>query len=151
MTHSYDVIKPLNKYITCNCAVFIPVSNGKNYKNPPRETRVIVENNVSSFFLDMVYVLHYVMWLRYVVLYSKNCRIFGTAVAFDNVTAVYKCLHSFIDMFFILKLTYATYYKRKREWYTNEEEIKCMQTMCWWSRVFYAWSWTNEWMKRKFI
>ena len=56
MSHSYDVIKPLSKQITCNCAVFIPVSNGKKLlKNPLRETRVIVENNVASFFPDMVY------------------------------------------------------------------------------------------------
>ena len=50
MSHGYNVIKPLSKCITCNCAVFISVSNGKNYKNPPTETRVIVENNVASFF-----------------------------------------------------------------------------------------------------
>ena len=25
---SYDVMKILSKYITCNCGVFIPVSNG---------------------------------------------------------------------------------------------------------------------------
>ena len=29
----------------------------KNYKNPPRETRVIFENNVASFFPDTVYFL----------------------------------------------------------------------------------------------
>jgi len=28
MSHSYDVIKPLTKEVTCNCGVFIPVSNG---------------------------------------------------------------------------------------------------------------------------
>ena len=28
MSHSYDVIKPLSKYITLDYEVFIPVSNG---------------------------------------------------------------------------------------------------------------------------
>ena len=28
MSYSYDVIKILSKYITCDCGVYIPVSNG---------------------------------------------------------------------------------------------------------------------------
>ena len=51
MCHSYDVITPLSKQITCDCGVFIPVFNStKNYKNRPRNTRIIVNNKVAPFF-----------------------------------------------------------------------------------------------------
>ena len=35
--------------------MFIPISNGINYRNRPRNARVVVENNVASFFPDTVY------------------------------------------------------------------------------------------------
>jgi len=53
MSHSYDVIKPISKQITCCCGVFIHISNSVNY-NPLIDAKVIVKNKVAPFFPDTV-------------------------------------------------------------------------------------------------
>ena len=41
------------------CSIHSCFQRWKNYKNPPRETRVIVEKNVASFYPDTVYFVSY--------------------------------------------------------------------------------------------
>jgi len=58
MSHSYDVIKPWSKLITCDFGVLIPVSNGRKFlKNQPINERVIVKIKWNLFPGVYMYIL----------------------------------------------------------------------------------------------
>ena len=49
MSHSYDVIKLLSKYITSDYGVFIPVSNGIQIEKSTKDCENYSRNNVAFF------------------------------------------------------------------------------------------------------
>ena len=50
----------------------------KKYKNPPWETRVIVENNVASFFQDTVY--NQFNWVKWVMITAMTGKILSVSI-----------------------------------------------------------------------